>query len=93
MTPQAVKVGGDGLVLQWPDGVSALSAPRLRAACRCGGCRAAQLAGQPAEPRPELRLSDAAAVGAYALQLSFSDGHDRGIYPWVYLRELGAGTG
>jgi DUF971 family protein len=27
-------------------------------------------------------------VGNYALQLVFSDGHDSGIFSWVYLREL-----
>lgn len=29
-------------------------------------------------------------VGHYALQLTFSDGHDSGIYSWDYLYELGA---
>ena len=27
-------------------------------------------------------------VGNYALQISFDDGHDSGIYAWTYLREL-----
>jgi DUF971 family protein len=31
---------------------------------------------------------DALPIGRYAIQLHFSDGHDRGIYPWAYLREL-----
>ena len=34
--------------------------------------------------------ADVRAVGNYALQLVFSDGHERGIFPWGYLRELGA---
>lgn len=34
-------------------------------------------------------IVDIAPVGNYALQLSFSDGHDTGIYSWSYLRELG----
>ena len=29
-------------------------------------------------------------VGAYAVTLTFSDGHDTGIYSWDYLHELGA---
>jgi DUF971 family protein len=29
-------------------------------------------------------------VGAYAVQPTFSDGHDTGIYAWEYLYELGA---
>ena len=28
-------------------------------------------------------------VGSYAVQLTFSDGHDTGIYSWDYLYELG----
>ena len=30
------------------------------------------------------------AVGHYAVQPRFSDGHDTGIYSWAYLYELGA---
>jgi DUF971 family protein len=29
-------------------------------------------------------------VGSYAVTLTFSDGHDTGIYSWEYLYELGA---
>jgi len=29
-------------------------------------------------------------VGLYALKLTFSDGHDTGLYSWDYLYELGA---
>jgi DUF971 family protein len=36
----------------------------------------------------DLRLAAAEPIGNYALRLFFSDGHDRGIYPWIYLREL-----
>ena len=28
-------------------------------------------------------------VGSYAVQLTFSDGHDTGLYSWDYLHELG----
>jgi DUF971 family protein len=28
-------------------------------------------------------------VGAYAVKLVFSDGHDTGLYTWSYLHELG----
>ena len=37
---------------------------------------------------PGLHVSAVEPIGNYALRLSFSDGHDRGIYPWSYLREL-----
>jgi prepilin-type processing-associated H-X9-DG protein len=28
-------------------------------------------------------------IGGYAVNIAFSDGHARGIYPWVLLKELG----
>ena len=34
-------------------------------------------------------IRDIIAVGNYAIQLVFDDGHDSGIYSWGYLRELG----
>ena len=34
-------------------------------------------------------IRDIIAVGNYAIQLVFDDGHDSGIYSWRYLRELG----
>ena len=38
----------------------------------------------------EVALADLAAVGNYAVQPTFSDGHDTGIFSWDYLYELGA---
>lgn len=34
-------------------------------------------------------VTDIAAVGHYAVQPRFSDGHDTGIYSWTYLYHLG----
>lgn len=36
-----------------------------------------------------VRVTAATAAGNYALQLTFSDGHNSGIYSWDYLQELG----
>jgi len=33
-------------------------------------------------------LTDVRAVGHYALQLVFDDGHDTGLFSWAYLRHL-----
>jgi DUF971 family protein len=48
--------------------------------------------------RPEVRYTERSfeltrfeAVGGYALQLRFADGHGTGIYSFDYLRELGSG--
>ena len=37
----------------------------------------------------DVALVGLAPVGNYAVQPSFSDGHDSGIYTWAYLYELG----
>ena len=38
----------------------------------------------------EVLITDIAAVGHYAVQPRFSDGHESGIFSWDYLYELGA---
>lgn len=38
----------------------------------------------------EVVVTDIAAVGHYAVQPRFSDGHDTGIFTWDYLYDLGA---
>ncbi|MDX1635543.1 MAG: DUF971 domain-containing protein [Marinobacter sp.] len=37
----------------------------------------------------DVLVTGAAMVGNYALKLTFSDGHDSGLFSWDYLRELG----
>lgn len=86
--PKAIVQRPQGLLLRWREGDTALEAGELRAACRCAECRAAALQGHPWTADKSLRLSQVHPIGHYALQLSFSDGHDRGIYPWSLLREL-----
>lgn len=88
VVPIAIDLRPERLQVRWADRVSELCAAELRAACRCGGCRAVSLRGDRATPAPHVRLTGAVPVGQYAVQLLFSDGHDRGIYPWQWLREL-----
>lgn len=38
----------------------------------------------------DVTVTDIAAIGHYAVQPSFSDGHDTGIFSWDYLYDLGA---
>lgn len=81
--------GGGALRLTWRDGVSAaLPAERLRLRCRCAWCTRDR-----AQDRFPARFEGAAVtrvepMGGYAVNLGFADGHARGIYPWVYLRQL-----
>jgi len=84
--PGHIGVSPRGLRLAWPDRIDELPAERLRAACRCARC----LSGSAvrAGSHAEVLLVAADLVGHYALNLRFSDGHDRGIYPWTLLRSL-----
>lgn len=63
----------------------------LRAACPCAECRGRRQAGAPAFPRPggpsTIEVVGAELHGAWALGISWSDGHGTGIYSWEMLRE------
>jgi DUF971 family protein len=77
------------LQVLWSDGLLAqLASTPLRAACRCAGCESQRRAGLPPVPPADTLLTELRPVGEFGLQLCFSDGHDRGIYPWAYLHEL-----
>ena len=39
--------------------------------------------------RQDIEVKNVEPVGSYALALTFSDGHNTGIYSWDYLYELG----
>ena len=88
--PLSVAVAPDWLTLCWPDATISVPAAVLRSNCRCAPCQSARLRGVEKAPAAATALVDALAVGHYALQLRFDDGHERGIYPWTMLRELAA---
>lgn len=75
------------LRLQWHDGLCTLSHARLRAACPCAQCRAARLRGAISVVAQGVRVERIEMQG-YGVQLAFSDGHDQGIFPWCYLKQL-----
>jgi DUF971 family protein len=78
------------LRLAWPsESEVQLSAALLRQACKCASCEQARRHGQmPAVTDTSFDVLQISPVGMSGLQLHFSDGHDRGIYPWPYLRQL-----
>ncbi len=86
--PRSAALSPAALLLAWDDGEAQLPAARLRAACRCAECASARLRGTSPPVDAAVELADARPVGHYAVQLVFSDGHERGIYPWGYLRSL-----
>ena len=85
--------GGAALVLHRGGAELVLPARALRAACRCAGCTAAARRGAPVVAEDGIRLAAAAPIGGYALNLAFSDGHARGVFPFAYLDELAAECG
>ncbi|HZE93003.1 MAG TPA: DUF971 domain-containing protein [Rhizobacter sp.] len=94
--PQAIvdHQSSGALELTWQDGsTSLLPHALLRSACRCGGCEQQyRQSGVRAAAPPDIRLADIQPVGDKGLNLVFSDGHGRGIYPWAYLHELSLST-
>ena len=76
------------LRLNWPDGrEQRLDHTELRRQCPCAQCRAFRLQGLTIQVDPRVRVVAVNAQG-YGVQLVFSDGHERGIYPWAYLADL-----
>jgi DUF971 family protein len=80
------------LEIAWPDGErSRLRHALLREQCRCAACEQLRRHGPGlAQADTTLRVVRIELVGEQGLTLAFSDGHARGIYPWAYLRQLGA---
>jgi DUF971 family protein len=78
---------GRGLRLQSGCGTGVeIDARLLRARCRCSGClRASWVDSRPEDLEPDVRILELRQLGSTGLQVVFSDGHERGIYPWSYL--------
>ncbi|MCE7523383.1 DUF971 domain-containing protein [Alloalcanivorax xenomutans] len=77
--------GGRTLELIWENGeISRLASTALRRACRCAYCEAARRRGTD-RVDGDITIRNVAMADLGALQLTFSDGHDRGRFPWNYL--------
>jgi len=97
--PASVKVHvstGEGVEILWSDGhASRDDFPYLREQCPCALCRDERehnekVAGGNPFPmfKPRVAAESASAVGNYAIQIKFNDGHATGIYSFDCLREL-----
>ncbi|MGX5845078.1 gamma-butyrobetaine hydroxylase-like domain-containing protein [Mesorhizobium sp. ArgA1] len=90
MKPLEIRIGADrrSLAITWNDGsLRAVRASRLRALSRAAHQVRSAIDGRE-HSFDDITIVSAVAVGSYAMRLVFSDGHDRGIYPWRYLREI-----
>lgn len=89
--PSEIRVVQQGRVLQlvWRDqGPLSLTATTLRALCRCAECTSARRRGNAKTIESIVTIADVQPIGAGALNLHFSDGHRRGIFPFSWLASL-----
>ena len=82
---------GSTVTVTFEDGVvCTFMVTDLRAACPCATCRGFRERGDLAWPRQgqgtDIAISNAEFAGAWGLSISWSDGHDTGIYAWASLR-------
>lgn len=64
-----------------------IPAEKLRLSCKCAHCTRARFDGRFPERFAGIAITEIGDLG-YGLNISFSDGHNRGIYPKSYLLSL-----
>jgi DUF971 family protein len=81
--------GGRALGMAFADGArESVPAEAMRLGCRCAWCTRARADGRFPERFADAVIVGVDPIGGYAVHLVFADGHDRGIFPWTYLRAL-----
>ncbi len=79
------------LVLEWPDSTARLPFRYVRGNCSCAHCvnewTGARMVDEEAID-PKVSVEQMSLVGSYALKISWTDGHDTGLYTWERLAEL-----
>ena len=89
--------GSDRLLIDWNDGHRSVYAwKHLRDNCPCAGCKEERENPPPPDPFRLLKPNElvplaptaVAPVGHYAYKITWSDGHDSGIFTLEHLREL-----
>jgi DUF971 family protein len=96
MRPLDIQTVGNELAIKWDDGSeSFISLERLRRCCPCAGCKGetdimGNLYKNPVQPLSlrAFELARIAAVGGYAVQPVWADGHATGIYSFDYLKRV-----
>jgi len=99
MEPQDLSVArkeeGGKISILWSDGHSSIYSPfSLRSFCPCAMCQ-----GEPglfgkyytstkAPVSPDVQAEEVESVGRYGLKITWTDGHNLGIYTYEYLRGL-----
>lgn len=95
--PSNIDIIGNEIAISWEDGTeSFINMEKLRAASPSAentGERdllGVQYGGTDQKKFPGVTVKGWNMIGGYAVQFDFSDGHGTGIYPYDFLRSLGA---
>ncbi len=91
--PASIEVAADGnLAVAWPDGFTGTITPyNLRVNCPCALCVSEDTGQRTLDPKQiplDIKISGLEKVGRYAITITFSDGHNTGIYKFDRLRAL-----
>jgi DUF971 family protein len=84
------------LFIKWDDGKeSTITLKYLRDECPCANCKGETILlksyrpHQPQTTTPDMyKIKNIELVGSYAVQITWKDGHNTGIYSWEYLTKL-----
>jgi DUF971 family protein len=97
-TPTGIEVDNDNQVFEisWADGhTSRFPLYGLRKNCPCVSCRGGHNQMNIFEPEafrvkdpPRMNIVGVKQVGNHAVQITWADGHNDGMYRWEKLREL-----
>ena len=91
--PQEIRINKthDTLTLVYPSQEHALPAEFLRVYSPSAEVRGHGIGQETLQTgKRGVLITDLEAVGNYALKITFSDGHDSGLYDWAYLYNLGS---
>ena len=91
--PQEIRINKtyDTLTLVYPSQEHALPAEFLRVYSPSAEVRGHGIGQETLQTGTRgVLITDLEAVGNYALKITFSDGHDSGLYDWAYLYNLGS---
>jgi DUF971 family protein len=93
MQPTEIRLTRDRtqLAVTWDNGArAAFPAALLREKARDAGSVRIAVNGWAVPTAAGLTITAVEPIGNYAVRLAFSDGHDRGIFPWAYLNDIAA---
>ena len=99
MNPKQIKIADKiNLYIKWnDDSESKINLKYLRDECPCANCKGETILFKTYKPEKKAeetpgmyKIKNIEMVGGYAIQITWKDGHDTGIYSWDYLKKLEA---